>query len=282
MYIAQVKTTGLVPVTVHGDEQLVETLYGGLDEANALTVVTSKATKRRVHIPVWMRDVARPADGSAINLQQFYDSGADMYISIDENRLSDMGVHASTGYDKEWLLVGPILMTAIDRVMPFDGKEVHHTKGNQVVQSRQSILTYIWNFDVRRWLHNPDMSNISHYRNELPGDKRKSFEDELDEALANVRKRILESGRGRIALEVGNTIEVQDELDVEDTEEVQVQDDLVVEVEDQVEIEVDVEVEDEPGIKDELEFSELDVGDDSDVEEDQSVMEDDQIEAEGV
>lgn len=129
MYIAEIDTTGLIPATLHGDEQLVETLF----VENSLTVVTSDANKRRVHIPVWVRDTARPADGSNITPQQLTTSGADMWVSVDEQRMSDIGIRCSTSHDKEWLCCGPVPLEHIDRVMPYDGKTVYGDKRREVV-----------------------------------------------------------------------------------------------------------------------------------------------------
>ncbi|KAH7385261.1 hypothetical protein DE146DRAFT_195302 [Phaeosphaeria sp. MPI-PUGE-AT-0046c] len=95
VYIAEINTAGLVPATLHSDEQLVETLY----VENSLTMVTSDANKSRVHIAVWIRDTARPADGFAITPQHFYESGADMYVSVDEQRVSDLVVRACTNHN---------------------------------------------------------------------------------------------------------------------------------------------------------------------------------------
>jgi hypothetical protein len=140
--------------------------------------VTSSVDTRPVSVPVWVRSTARPADGSTITIQQFLDSHADMYVSVAELRLSDLVVRGSAKRDHEWLSCGPVPMSSITRVMPYDGRIVHKEKGNSIVQSRQSIDTYISDWSESKWKHNPDTSDISKFRNELIGDKRKRTEEE--------------------------------------------------------------------------------------------------------
>jgi hypothetical protein len=176
----------LIPATLHGEEQLSETYY----VHNTLTVVSNSVDTRRVSVPVWVGSAARPADGSAITIQQFLDSHAGMYVSVAELRLSDLVVRGSAKRDTEWLSCGPILMSRIKRVMPYDGKIVHAEKGNNIVQSRQSIETYIFDWSESKWRHNPDTRDMSKFRNELIGDKRKRSEEE--ENVENVL-RILRS-----------------------------------------------------------------------------------------
>jgi hypothetical protein len=112
-----------------------------------------------------------------------------MYVSVAELRLSDLVVRGSAKRDNEWLSCGPIPMTRIKRIMPYDGKTVHEKKGNCIVQSRKSIETYIFDWSESKWKHNPDTSDISKFRNELIGDKRKRTEEEenVEEVLGILR-----------------------------------------------------------------------------------------------
>lgn len=139
MYIAEIKTNGLIPATVRGEQQDGESVSV---DGNLKTASTSVDTFRK-RFPVWIRKSAKPANGSSITVQQFIDSGADMNMSVPELRISDLVVRASPRRDHEWLSCGPIPMTAIGRIMPYDGRVVHHEKGNSIAQSRQSIETYV-------------------------------------------------------------------------------------------------------------------------------------------
>jgi hypothetical protein len=182
VYIAEIETQDLIPATLHGEEQCSETWY----LHNTLTQVNHEVDTRSVKIPVWVRSTARPADHSSISIQQLVDSHADIYVSIAELRVSDLEVRGCASRDHEWLSCGPVPMSAVTRVMPYDGRIVHQVKGNHIVQSRQSIETYLFDWSQRMWKHNPDTSDISHFRNPLIGDKRKRSKEEknVDEVLS--------------------------------------------------------------------------------------------------
>jgi hypothetical protein len=114
--------------------------------------------------------------------------------------MSSLEVRAADTHDNEWLSCGPIPLSRISRVFPFDGKVLHKMKGNEIVQSRQSIETYVFDWVDRKWKHNPDTSDMSRFRNEMVGDKRKSrHEDNVDAVLAIVKKHLMQSRNNNAA-----------------------------------------------------------------------------------
>ncbi|KAH4342097.1 hypothetical protein HBH98_167040 [Parastagonospora nodorum] len=148
---------------------------------NAWRSTTLVILTRPVKIPIWIRDTARPMDGSAITIQQYHDSGADMWVNGREMRKTgdfDMNCGASNSHDDEWLCCGAIPESIITNVMPFDGNKVHRKKGYEFVKSIKSMEIYIWNFDEWIWEHNPDTTDYRPYRLAKLGDKRLAPDDD--------------------------------------------------------------------------------------------------------
>jgi hypothetical protein len=199
----------LIAGTLRGEEQVVEAFYA----EGSLTKLKEAVETRSVRIPVWIRKTARPDPlTKSITIQEFYNSGADMYVSVPELRVSDIVVRASPNRDNEWLSCGPVPMSAIGRVMPFDGRTVHREKSRDIIQSRQSIETYVFDWQKRMWRHNPDMSDISHFRLELVGDKRKLRKEEnIDEVLALVKTHLMRPDENELEEETAQEDEDQDE-----------------------------------------------------------------------
>jgi hypothetical protein len=140
-----------------------------------LVVVNDSAKDRAVKIQVWVRDTARPEDGSAISSQELQDSGADMWVVGTEMSLSglyDMRYGAADTHDSEWLCCRPVPISVVGRVMPFDGQRLHLEKSCANVVSTQSIETYIFDWDQRMWRHNPSIIDYRPFRLEIAGDKR--------------------------------------------------------------------------------------------------------------
>tara|TARA_R110002003_G_scaffold45_18_gene3623 strand:+ start:2717 stop:3388 length:672 start_codon:yes stop_codon:yes gene_type:complete len=150
---------------------------------NSLVAVDNTSTIRPVKIPVWIRDTARPADGSAITFQDLHDSGADMWVLGSEMAMTgpfNMKYGAADTHDSEWMCCGPIPLSCIASVMPFDGQQLHLEKGHAVVTSTQSIERYAFNWDERKWLHNPKTRDFRPYRLGIPGHEHRRPHDDDD------------------------------------------------------------------------------------------------------
>jgi hypothetical protein len=106
----------------------------------------------------------------------------------------DMNYGAADTHDNDWLCCGPVPRSRITKVMPFDGEKLHRMKTSQLVKSQESIEIYIFNWDLWKWQHNPDLTDYRPYRLERPGDKRVPSEnnDGHEEAGSNEpqRKRV--------------------------------------------------------------------------------------------
>jgi hypothetical protein len=175
--MAQIDMRGLIPATMHGDLQIWSSWF---KDETLNRYATSEKT-RPVKIPIWIRDTARPTDGSAITIQQYHDSGADMWVNGREMRKTgdfDMKCGASNSHNDEWLCCGAIPESIITNVMPFDGNKVHRKKGYEFVRSIKSMEIYIWNFDEWIWEHNPDTTDYRPYRLAKLGDKRLAPDDD--------------------------------------------------------------------------------------------------------
>jgi hypothetical protein len=96
-----------------------------------------------------------------------------MWISVEELRECDIKVRASDLHNNEWLCCGPVPNSCINRVMPFDGETLHQAKFSKLVESLESTEKYIFNWNKKMWLHDPDMSDPTDYRKKSVGDKRK-------------------------------------------------------------------------------------------------------------
>lgn len=100
-----------------------------------------------------------------------------MWMSRAELRLSDLNICGSKKQDSEWLCCCAIKVPAIKAIYPFDGDTVHK-KGYKLVKGLASIEKYYFNWDERRWIHNPNLTNFRPFRNATEEDKRKRDEDD--------------------------------------------------------------------------------------------------------
>lgn len=112
-----------------------------------------------------------PKDGSAITRQQLKASGADLWVSITELRISDLrdlprgssvyeGI-MKKGHDYEWLCLGSIKKSLITRVMPWDGEVLHATEGTDIVWSKYSPEHYIYDWGIKQWRLDPELSVLA-------------------------------------------------------------------------------------------------------------------------
>jgi hypothetical protein len=136
----------LIPAEMHGTLQEYAVNYLG----NTLNFVKTSEKTKAAKWPIWVRDTARPADDSSISIQQFHNSGADMWMRGKELRKTgpyDMDCGAPAKRDNEWLSCGPIPISCIVKGMPFDGNKLYRGKQHKLVRSRESLEIYIYNFD---------------------------------------------------------------------------------------------------------------------------------------
>jgi hypothetical protein len=193
--VAEIDTIGLIPASIVGEMETYKREYRG----NSLVLLDRSKVTRQVRIPVWVRDVARPADGLPISIQKLHDSGADMWVVGHEMGLTgpfDMNYGAADTHDTEWLCCGPVPLACIKRVMPFDGERLHLERTSELITSVQSIETYVFNWEERKWLHNPDTSDFLAYRKVRLGDRRQASDNDDDED-DNDRHQRLEPHRKR-------------------------------------------------------------------------------------
>ena len=83
-------------------------------------------------------------------------------MSINELTKSDLQVWASRSHENEWLTLSKIPSKFITKIMPFNGAYAVTEKGYDIVRNRQKE-TYIWNWDISMWEHDPDLTDLSPY-----------------------------------------------------------------------------------------------------------------------
>ena len=181
--IARIETSGLIAATVRAQM------------ATTVTVTTKKplrlepddvkkATKiHNITIPVWIRDKAVPKDRSAITPQQLEASGADMWLSITEIRMSDLKLVlpqirycdtiAAKGHDYEWLACGFISKSTITHVMPWDGVRLHVIKDARIIHSINSPDPWVFDTSSRMWRYDPRLYRTACFLSTYGSNKRK-------------------------------------------------------------------------------------------------------------
>jgi hypothetical protein len=207
--VAEIDISDLIPATIRGRMRHFKRKY--MD--NSLVIVNASTTTRVVRIPIWVRPIARPADGSPISFQDLHDSGADMWVRGSEMALSgpyDMRWGAADSHDNEWLCCGPVPRSCITNVMPFDGETWHQEKGYELVISKLSLEIYVFNFDKWMWEHNPDTSDYRPYRLEVPGDKRSAPGDGTEDQQSRQKRARIICPEREPALGFSNIVTIAD------------------------------------------------------------------------
>ncbi|KAI4635717.1 uncharacterized protein J4E87_000672 [Alternaria ethzedia] len=150
------------------------------DDRKPLTLST---TDSWVEIPIWIQD-AVPYEGSPAirpprSVESILNSGGQIWLSVNELTKSDLRVWAMQSHENEWLALSNIPETSILNVLPFDGAVLHTGKGYELVRNRRTDGgdIYLWNFDTNMWVHDPDLTDPSPYRDSRIGEKRKADGD---------------------------------------------------------------------------------------------------------
>lgn len=149
-----------------------------------------KRVVRDVRIPVWIRKTARDPFGPVITPQDLAASGADMWLSIQEIRSSDLkelgpsrginrDVICAKGHNYEWLCCGSIPKSSIMNVMPWDGKDYHISDPGYPIRSfENSGQSWVFNWNKSMWLPDSFKRNPATLVDGRVGDKRKAVSDE--------------------------------------------------------------------------------------------------------
>ena len=152
-----------------------------------------KKVWRDVDIPAWVHKKAREKYGNTIDPEQLTESGADMWVSITEIRLSNLknsGPSGSIkrdsicakGHDYEWLSCGSISDDRIMNVWPWDGRKLHTRDPGRPIRSvANSGQPWVWDMAKTMWV--PDWIRKSDVPEQAQdtGKKRKRNDDDDDE-----------------------------------------------------------------------------------------------------
>lgn len=183
-----ISTADYIAATVHAEcesiwEILTRQKYFGKKPHYSSTI-------RQVAIPVWVHKSVRPEDGSAITAEQLMASNADLMVSIEELRKSNLVLGPKThsrrrtitavGHNYEWLALGRILESRIIKVIPFDGTNFYHTKPSCTVRSEDATDDWVFDFNLETWRLESEMKKAEAL-------KRKGIDS--DDADAKAKKK---------------------------------------------------------------------------------------------
>ncbi|CAO2653444.1 Nn.00g028550.m01.CDS01 [Neocucurbitaria sp. VM-36] len=154
--VVEISTSGLVPAEFETSERMED--------------------GSPIKIPIWVRDVCRPPDGSPITTQEFKASGADLYVCVLEQWYGGFRLDSSSKHGQwhEFMAGGFIQKKYVTRVLPYDGHILHRKKGETEVRSLLA-KDYVFDWEVKQWHYDP----LSRKRDQ-PMDE----EENLDETLA--------------------------------------------------------------------------------------------------
>lgn len=130
--LAQISLAGLVPA---------EFIISHVDEDKI---------RKKLAIPIWVRDICRPADCRPITMAEFEASGADLYMSVLEQRaggwkVSDAWAH---GQDYEYMAAGFIDKKYVTDVIPYDGEEFYPGQDASEVQCEELNSGFIFDREL--------------------------------------------------------------------------------------------------------------------------------------
>jgi hypothetical protein len=95
-----------------------------------------------------------PADGSPITTKQFHGTGADVYISVREQRGG--GLHLSSEWyhrkNYEYIAGEFAPKKYVTDVIPFDGEILHEEKPAEEIRSKDE-KNFRWDDDIPRWVY---------------------------------------------------------------------------------------------------------------------------------
>ncbi|KAH7562663.1 hypothetical protein BM1_02183 [Bipolaris maydis] len=177
---------------------------------------------RKVKIPVWIHKKAMDQYGRTITPEQLKKSGADMWMSITELRISNLKVAGpkfsktrdvicAKGHNYEWLCCGGILESRVTGVWPWDGKQSHMIHPGYSIQStKQSGQPWVWDWKKKMWL--PDLFSASVAQSEGRGTKRQCTNDELAEDKKKAKTTACECSKTRPLLSVSAVHTIWSEL----------------------------------------------------------------------
>ncbi|KAJ4377069.1 hypothetical protein N0V86_006510 [Didymella sp. IMI 355093] len=166
--ISEISAVDLVPAVVLARYQTSTSAFKkrakGEDES-IVPIRKGSVKTRGVRIPVWVRKSVMPANGSSVLLDKWQDLHAEMWICVEEVKLSDYGglhVEASPRHNGEWLCCGAIKRTSVTKVMPYDGEtEYHEDDKNHLVRSKIN-QQWIWDWSLSRWVLDPAVHQVTH------------------------------------------------------------------------------------------------------------------------
>jgi len=170
------------------------------DPEHVDTQSTETKVYRNVKIPIWILDktpyTGRARDRPDCVVDDVLEAGGMFWFSVNELKDSMLHVWVSPSHLNEWLAVSSISKSLVTETMPYDGAVLHTTKTGTVIRARGSPEPYYWNWDTKRWDHNPDLTNYRPYRLEMAGDKRVRSHEHTDAIIAGLIMARLKRARG--------------------------------------------------------------------------------------
>ncbi|KAI4622066.1 hypothetical protein J4E80_004443 [Alternaria sp. BMP 0032] len=195
--ITGIDISDIVAATLTADMSTTITSH---DPEHVDTQSTETKVYRNVKIPIWILDktpyAGRARDRPDCVVDDVLEAGGMFWFSVNELKDSNLHVWASPSHLNEWLAVSSISKSLVTETMPYDGAVLHTTKTGTVIRARGSPEPYYWNWDTKRWDHNPDLTNYRPYRLEITGDKRVRSNEHTDAIIAGLIMARLKRARG--------------------------------------------------------------------------------------
>jgi hypothetical protein len=149
----------MVAATIRG--RILETLTNLKKVELGWAAISSERVERDVKYPIWVR---LPADSNGhpnMTFEALIDSGAEIWLSTVELRVSDMRISAAKTHNYEWLALGKISEESITNVMPYDGDILHMSKPNRTVYSLRSKEPFVFDYETWRWHYDPEKARLA-------------------------------------------------------------------------------------------------------------------------
>ncbi|XP_014556458.1 hypothetical protein COCVIDRAFT_99771, partial [Bipolaris victoriae FI3] len=220
--VAKIHTKGLIPATIRAE---CETTVKVFTQTYVLgESVKIKSYSRQVDIPIWIHKKAMEQHGRTITPEQLKKSGADMWLSITELRMSNLKVAGPTfnktrdvicakGHDYEWLCCGGIPKSIIEGVYPWDGKVLHMTDPGHPIRSfENSGQPWVWSWKKEIWLPELFSASANAAQSEGSNTKRQRTDEEAVIQDKNKKTKVSECSKARPLLSMSAVHTIWSEL----------------------------------------------------------------------
>lgn len=165
-----------MPATLSATWEIVWEVFTQLKPRKAPEKASKTSCVELFDIPVWISKEAVPSDCSSMTGQQLEDKKGELWVSIEELRLSGLrngilghkvkGCLMTKGHPHEWLALHSIPEWRITNVMPWDGDTLHKTQTKRIVRSKYSTDDWVFNWKTQCWKLDTVLFGFSQYQDD--------------------------------------------------------------------------------------------------------------------